>query len=120
MLVGEDPASEIYVRGKLKSAGEAGLRADLERLPATATLSQLLELVERLNRSDAHDGILVQSPLPKAMGPGAERQMFDAIRPDKDVDGFHPVNVGMLVQNRARLVPCTPLGRHRAAAAIRD
>ncbi len=110
VLVGEDPASEIYVRGKLKSAGEAGLRADLERLPATATLPQLLELVERLNRSDAHDGILVQSPLPEAMGPNAERQMFDAIRPDKDVDGFHPVNVGLLVQNRARLVPCTPLG----------
>src|SRR5688572_30712097 len=110
VLVGEDPASEIYVRGKLKSAGEAGLRADLERLPATATLSQLLDLVERLNRSDAHDGILVQSPLPKAMGPGAERQMFDAIRPDKDVDGFHPTNVGLLVQNRARLVACTPSG----------
>jgi methylenetetrahydrofolate dehydrogenase (NADP+) / methenyltetrahydrofolate cyclohydrolase len=110
VLVGEDPASEIYVRGKLKSAGEAGLRADLERLPATATLSQLLERVDRLNRSEAHDGILVQSPLPKAMGPGAERQIFDAIRPDKDVDGFHPVNVGMLVQNRPRLVPCTPWG----------
>jgi methylenetetrahydrofolate dehydrogenase (NADP+)/methenyltetrahydrofolate cyclohydrolase len=110
VLVGEHPASEIYVRGKLKSAGDAGLRADLERLPATATLSQLLERVERLNRSDAHDGILVQSPLPEAMGPGAERRMFDAIRPDKDVDGFHPVNVGLLVQNRARLVPCTPWG----------
>ena len=110
VLVGEDPASEIYVRGKLKSAGEAGLRTDLERLPATAALSQLLERVEQLNRSDAHDGILVQSPLPKAMGPGAERQIFDVIRPDKDVDGFHPVNVGLLVQNRPRLVPCTPWG----------
>ena len=110
VLVGEDPASEIYVRGKLKSAGETGLRADIERLPATATLSRLLDMVEGLNRSDVHDGILVQSPLPAAMGSGAERQVFDAIRPDKDVDGFHPVNVGLLVQNRARLVPCTPSG----------
>jgi methylenetetrahydrofolate dehydrogenase (NADP+) / methenyltetrahydrofolate cyclohydrolase len=110
VLVGEDPASEIYVRGKLKSAADAGLRADLERLPATATLSRLLDVVERLNVSDAHDGILVQSPLPEAMGPDAERRMFDCIRPDKDVDGFHPVNVGRLVQNRAQLVPCTPSG----------
>jgi methylenetetrahydrofolate dehydrogenase (NADP+) / methenyltetrahydrofolate cyclohydrolase len=110
VLVGDDPASEIYVRGKLKSAGEAGLRADLERLPATASLSRLLEVVERLNRSDQHDGILVQSPLPAAMGPEAERRVFDAIRPDKDVDGFHPINMGRLVQNRPHLVPCTPLG----------
>jgi methylenetetrahydrofolate dehydrogenase (NADP+)/methenyltetrahydrofolate cyclohydrolase len=110
VLVGDDPASEIYVRSKLQSAGEAGLRADLERLPAAATLPALLDLVDRLNRSDVHDGILVQSPLPKAMGPDAERQMFDAIRPDKDVDGFHPINVGLLVQNRAHLVPCTPAG----------
>ncbi|HUQ68137.1 MAG TPA: bifunctional 5,10-methylenetetrahydrofolate dehydrogenase/5,10-methenyltetrahydrofolate cyclohydrolase [Planctomycetaceae bacterium] len=110
VLVGDDPASEIYVRSKLKSAAEAGLRADLLRLPATATLAELLELVEQLNRSDVHDGILVQSPLPKTMGPDAERQMFDAIRPDKDVDGFHPINVGRLVQNRAQLVPCTPAG----------
>ena len=110
MLVGDDPASEIYVRGKLKSAGEAGLRADLERLPATAPLADLLAVVERLNRSEAHDGILVQSPLPAAMGADAERRVFDVIRPDKDVDGFHPLNVGRLVQNRATLVACTPSG----------
>jgi len=110
VLAGDDPASELYVRSKLKSAADTGLRADLERLPATATLSQLLAVVERLNRSDVHDGILVQSPLPGAMGPDAERRVFDAIRPDKDVDGLHPVNVGRLVQNRAHLVPCTPLG----------
>jgi len=110
VLVGDDPASEIYVRGKLKSAADAGLRADLERLPATATLSELLEVVERLNRSDAHDGILVQSPLPQAMGPDAERRIFDAVRPDKDVDGFHPINVGRLVQTRAQLIACTPSG----------
>ena len=110
VLVGDDPASEIYVRSKLKSGGETGLRADLERLPATATLEELLAVVDRLNRSEAHDGILVQSPLPAAMGADAERHVFDAIAPDKDVDGFHPVNVGRLVQNRAALVPCTPSG----------
>jgi methylenetetrahydrofolate dehydrogenase (NADP+)/methenyltetrahydrofolate cyclohydrolase len=110
VLVGNDPASEIYVRGKLKSAGEAGLRADLERLPATAPLADLLAVVERLNQSEAHDGILVQSPLPAAMGADAERRVFDVIRPDKDVDGLHPLNVGLLVQNRATLAGGTPSG----------
>ena len=110
VLVGDDPASAIYVRNKLKSAGDAGLRTDLERLPATTTLAELLAVVERLNRSDAHDGILVQSPLPAEMGDDAERRVFEAIRPDKDVDGLHPLNVGHLVQNRAALVSCTPAG----------
>jgi methylenetetrahydrofolate dehydrogenase (NADP+)/methenyltetrahydrofolate cyclohydrolase len=110
VLVGDDPASAIYVRNKLRSAGEAGLRADLERLPATASLDQVLATVERLNRSEVHDGILVQSPLPEAMGADAERQVFDQLAPAKDVDGFHPVNVGRLVQNRASLVSCTPSG----------
>src|SRR5215813_13529072 len=64
VLVGDDPASDIYVRGKVKAAGEVGIRADLERLPATTTLEQLMAVVDRLNRSDVHDGILVQSPLP--------------------------------------------------------
>src|SRR5689334_24978544 len=91
VLVGDNPASEIYVRGKLKSAGEAGLRADLERLPASASLTDLLEVVARLNQSDVHDGILVQSPLPDTMGRDAERRVFDTVVPDKDVDGFHPV-----------------------------
>ena len=110
VLVGDDPASEIYVRGKLKSAGEVGLRADLERLPSTAALNELLALVERLNRSESHDGILVQSPLPGGMGADAEHQVFDVIDPGKDVDGLHPINVGRLVQNRATLVACTPSG----------
>jgi methylenetetrahydrofolate dehydrogenase (NADP+) / methenyltetrahydrofolate cyclohydrolase len=110
VLVGDDPASQIYVSAKLKSAGEAGLRADLERLPATATLDQALAVVERLNRSEAHDGILVQSPLPAAMGEDAERRVFELVSPEKDVDGFHPINVGRLVQNRAELVACTPSG----------
>jgi methylenetetrahydrofolate dehydrogenase (NADP+)/methenyltetrahydrofolate cyclohydrolase len=110
VLVGDDPSSEIYVRNKVKAGGESGLWVDLQRLPATATLDELLALVGRLNASDCHDGILVQSPLPAAMGKHAAQRVFDAIDPAKDVDGFHPVNVGYLVQGRPRLVPCTPSG----------
>jgi methylenetetrahydrofolate dehydrogenase (NADP+) / methenyltetrahydrofolate cyclohydrolase len=110
VLVGDNPASEIYVRNKLKAAAEAGFRADLERLPATARSAELLAVVDRLNRSGAHDGILVQSPLPEPMGHEVERQVFDAIAPEKDVDGLHPLNVGLLVQNRATLVAGTPSG----------
>jgi methylenetetrahydrofolate dehydrogenase (NADP+) / methenyltetrahydrofolate cyclohydrolase len=110
VLVGDDPASDIYVRTKVKSAGESGLRADLERLPASASLGELLAIVDRLNRSDVHDGILVQSPLPAAMGADAERRVFDAIDPAKDVDGFHATNVGRLVQNRPTLTAGTPSG----------
>lgn len=110
VLVGADPASEVYVRNKLRAAGEVGFRADLERLPATATLADTLALVERLNGSAVHDGILVQSPLPQAMGAGAEQQVFDAIDAAKDVDGFSPVSVGRLVQNRATVAAGTPSG----------
>jgi methylenetetrahydrofolate dehydrogenase (NADP+) / methenyltetrahydrofolate cyclohydrolase len=94
----------------VKAGGDAGIWVDLQRLPASASASDLLALVDRLNRSDRHDGILVQSPLPDAMGKGAAQRVFDAIDPDKDVDGFHPVNVGKLVQGRAHLKPCTPSG----------
>jgi methylenetetrahydrofolate dehydrogenase (NADP+)/methenyltetrahydrofolate cyclohydrolase len=110
VLVGDDPASEVYVRNKLKTGAEIGFRTDLERLPSTATLADTLAVVERLNRSDVHDGILVQSPLPKAMGADAEQRVFDSILPAKDVDGLTPVNVGLLVQKRAVLVACTPSG----------
>ncbi len=110
VLVGENPASEVYVRNKVKAGTDAGLWVDLQRLPATASLDELLALVDRLNRSDRHDGILVQSPLPDAMGKDASQQVFDAIDPDKDVDGFNPANVGRLVQGRAHLKPCTPAG----------
>jgi methylenetetrahydrofolate dehydrogenase (NADP+)/methenyltetrahydrofolate cyclohydrolase len=110
VLVGEDPSSEIYVRNKVRAGTESGLWVDLQRLAATASLDDLLALVERLNLSPAHDGILVQSPLPAAMGRGAARRVFDAIDPAKDVDGFNPVNVGRLVQGRAQLMPCTPSG----------
>ena len=110
VLVGDDPASEIYVRNKVKAGTDSGLTVDLQRLPATAALNDLLDLVGRLNASDRHDGILVQSPLPAAMGRDAPQRVFDAIDPAKDVDGFHPINVGRLVQGRAHLVPCTPAG----------
>jgi len=110
VLVGDNPASEVYVRNKVKAGGDAGLWVDLQRLPASAPLDDLLRLVDRLNRSDRHDGILVQAPLPDAMGKAASQRVFDAIDPDKDVDGFHPVNVGKLVQGRAHLKPCTPSG----------
>jgi methylenetetrahydrofolate dehydrogenase (NADP+)/methenyltetrahydrofolate cyclohydrolase len=110
VLVGDNPASEIYVRNKVRAGSEAGIRVDLERLAETATLDELLALVEGLNRSREHDGILVQAPLPAAMGRGATQRVFDAIDPAKDVDGFHPANVGRLVQGRATLAPCTPSG----------
>jgi methylenetetrahydrofolate dehydrogenase (NADP+)/methenyltetrahydrofolate cyclohydrolase len=110
VLVGDDAASEIYVRNKLKTAGESGLRADVHRLPATASLGEVLAAVATLNASPEHDGILVQSPLPQTLGRDAEQVVFDAVHPAKDVDGFHPENVGRLVQKRPFLVACTPLG----------
>jgi methylenetetrahydrofolate dehydrogenase (NADP+)/methenyltetrahydrofolate cyclohydrolase len=110
VLVGNDPGSEIYVSSKLKAGSEAGLWVDLTRLPATAGLDEVLAVVDRLNRSDRHDGILVQDPLPEALGPAASQRVFDAIDPRKDVDGFHPVSVGRLSQNRPALAPCTPSG----------
>src|SRR5215217_4466700 len=110
VLVGDDPASEIYVRNKIKAGGESGLRVDLVRLPDTATLEELLAVVDRLNHSADHDGILVQSPLPPAMGRDASQRVFEAIDPAKDVDGLHPVNAGKLAQGRPHLVPCTPAG----------
>jgi methylenetetrahydrofolate dehydrogenase (NADP+)/methenyltetrahydrofolate cyclohydrolase len=110
VLVGQDPASETYVRLKLKAGREARFRADLERLPEDATLADVLGLVERLNGSPDHDGILVQAPLPRAAGDGAMARVFDAIAPEKDVDGVTPSSVGRLVQGRPVFVPCTPMG----------
>lgn len=110
VLVGDDPASQVYVRGKERAGGESGIAVTVHRLSADAALADVLALVRQLNEDAACDGILVQSPLPAAMGPEAERAVFDLIDPDKDVDGFHPVNVGRLVQGRAVLAPCTPSG----------
>jgi methylenetetrahydrofolate dehydrogenase (NADP+)/methenyltetrahydrofolate cyclohydrolase len=110
VLVGERPDSQIYVRTKVKMAGEAGLHAEVFALPATASLDQVLATVRQLNANPKIDGILVQSPLPDALGPAAMQNVFDSVDPAKDVDGVSPVNVGHLVQNRAELVACTPAG----------
>ena len=110
VLAGHHAASEVYVRNKLKTVGEAGCRAELFRLDQSASLADTVALVGRLNSDEGIDGILVQSPLPEGMGEEAQQRVFDAVDPLKDVDGFHPQNVGLLVQKRPALVACTPLG----------
>jgi methylenetetrahydrofolate dehydrogenase (NADP+)/methenyltetrahydrofolate cyclohydrolase len=107
VLVGDDPASAVYVRNKEKAVAEAGMASFPHRLPATTSEAELLALVAKLNADPAIHGILVQLPLPKQIN--AER-IVDAVDPAKDVDGFHPVNVGRLASGREGLVPCTPLG----------
>jgi methylenetetrahydrofolate dehydrogenase (NADP+)/methenyltetrahydrofolate cyclohydrolase len=107
VLVGEDPASQVYTRNKEKSAKEVGIRGALHALPEDTREADLIALLDRLNQDDAVDGILVQLPLPKQID---EQRVLDLIRPDKDVDGFHPVNVGLLASGRPALVPCTPRG----------
>jgi len=110
--VGEDPASSVYVRNKRRSSIEAGIESFAHDLPASTSEAQILALVESLNLDPRVDGILVQLPLPK--GVNADRVM-DTIDPLKDVDGFHPVNTGLLAQKRPRLRPCTPYGVIRLA-----
>jgi len=110
--VGQDPASSVYVRNKRRSSLEAGIESFAHDLPASTSEAQILKLVEELNRDERVDGILVQLPLPK--GVNADRVM-DAVDPRKDVDGFHPVNTGLLAQKRPRLRPCTPFGVIRLA-----
>jgi methylenetetrahydrofolate dehydrogenase (NADP+) / methenyltetrahydrofolate cyclohydrolase len=110
--VGEHPASSVYVRNKRRSSLEAGIESFAHDLPASAGETQILALVDALNRDPRVDGILVQLPLPA--GVDANRVM-DAVDPAKDVDGFHPVNTGLLAQKRPRLRPCTPYGVIRLA-----
>ena len=107
VLVGEDPASQIYVRSKQKATLAAGLENFEYLLPATAGQQELIALVERLNADDTVDGILVQLPLPDQID---EKGVIDTIDPRKDVDGFHVVNAGKLSVGEDALVPCTPLG----------
>ena len=107
VLVGHNPASEIYVRGKVKACHEVGLYSEQHTPPETATTADLLALVEDLNRRDDIDGILVQLPLPAQVD---AKKILMAVDPAKDVDGFHPVNVGFLSTQRPGLVPCTPAG----------
>jgi methylenetetrahydrofolate dehydrogenase (NADP+)/methenyltetrahydrofolate cyclohydrolase len=107
VLVGHNPASEIYVRGKVKSSEEVGLYSEKHTPPETATTDELLALVEDLNQRDEIDGILVQLPLPPQVD---AKKILLAVDPAKDVDGFHPMNVGFLSTQRPGLVPCTPGG----------
>src|SRR6195256_3621305 len=107
VLVGHNPASEIYVRGKVKASNEVGLYSEQHSPPETATTTELLALVKDLNRRDEIDGILVQLPLPPQVD---SKKVLMAVDPAKDVDGFHPVNVGLLSTQRPGLVPCTPAG----------
>lgn len=107
ILVGNNPASEIYVRGKVKSCEEVGIYSEKHTPPDTISTEELLELVQDLNRRDEIDGILVQLPLPAQID---SKKILMAVDPAKDVDGFHPVNVGFLSTQRAGLVPCTPAG----------
>jgi methylenetetrahydrofolate dehydrogenase (NADP+)/methenyltetrahydrofolate cyclohydrolase len=105
--VGEDPASAVYVRNKRKACEECGIASFAHDLPADTTRAQLLGLIDRLNKDDAVDGILLQLPLPRGLD---STEIMDTIDPAKDVDGFHPTNTGLLAQKRPGLRPCTPWG----------
>ncbi len=107
VLVGHDPASEVYVRGKVKSSEEVGLYSEQHSPSESSTTEQLLALIDSLNRRDEIDGILVQLPLPPHVD---SKKILLAVDPAKDVDGFHPMNVGYLSTQRPGLVPCTPAG----------
>ncbi len=107
ILVGQDPASEVYVRNKARMAQKLGIDGELVRLPAETSEADLLGRIAALNRNPRVDGILVQLPLPAHID---EDQVISSIDPDKDVDGFHPLNVGRLHLGQETMVPCTPLG----------
>ncbi|HWJ06548.1 MAG TPA: bifunctional methylenetetrahydrofolate dehydrogenase/methenyltetrahydrofolate cyclohydrolase FolD [Steroidobacteraceae bacterium] len=114
VLVGEDPASAVYVRNKQLACEKAGMKSTLHRLPATTTQDELMTLVAQLNGDQDVHGILVQLPLPKGLD---ATQVLDTILPSKDVDGFHPENVGLMSQGRPRFLPCTPAGVMRMLQA---
>lgn len=107
VIVGEDPASRVYVRNKVRACAELGIQSTHIDLPAATREDELLAHVDRLNRNPAVHGILVQLPLPKHISPA---KVIRAIAPEKDVDGFHPVNAGLLATGNPALVPCTPAG----------
>lgn len=116
VLVGADPASEVYVRTKAKAVAEAGMRAIDKKLPATTSEAELLALIAALNADPAVHGILVQLPLPPQID---SHRIISAIDPGKDVDGFHPLNVGRLASGLPTLAPCTPLGCVMLAKSVR-
>jgi methylenetetrahydrofolate dehydrogenase (NADP+)/methenyltetrahydrofolate cyclohydrolase len=105
--VGDDPASAVYVRNKIKACEEVGIRSEHHALPESTSTAELLELIATLNRRDDVDGILTQLPLPRGID---ETAIIEAIDPGKDVDGFHPINAGKLAMGRPVFVPCTPAG----------
>jgi methylenetetrahydrofolate dehydrogenase (NADP+)/methenyltetrahydrofolate cyclohydrolase len=107
VLVGDDPASAVYVRNKAKACEQTGIYSEVHRLPAETTQAELLELVDKLNRDPNIHGILVQLPLPDHID---EAAVIDAIAVEKDVDGFHPINAGNLMIGKPSLLPCTPAG----------
>ena len=107
VLVGDDDASAVYVRNKVRACAEVGIESDQRRLPASTTTEELLSLIRELNQSEDVDGILIQLPLP---GQIDEATIIKAVDPEKDVDAFHPSNVGLLAMGRPRFVPCTPAG----------
>ncbi len=107
VIVGADPASQVYVGNKVKTCEALGLYSEKHALPEATTTDELLALIADLNQRDEIDGILVQTPLPTQIN---ARQIYEAIDPAKDVDGFHPVNVGLLAQGQNTLVSCTPAG----------
>src|SRR4051794_16426551 len=117
ILVGDDPASEVYVRSKARACHEAGIASFEHRLPARCGIEVLLERIAALNEDDRVDGILVQLPLPAKIDPG---RVLGALDPAKDVDGFHPVNIGLLWSGRPGLVPCTPQGVMLLLRSIRQ
>ncbi|HEY7160538.1 MAG TPA: bifunctional 5,10-methylenetetrahydrofolate dehydrogenase/5,10-methenyltetrahydrofolate cyclohydrolase [Acidobacteriota bacterium] len=107
VLAGDDPASHVYVRNKVKACEQVGIESESQYLPATISEKELLDVLKKLNESDPVDGILLQLPLPKGID---KTRALDTIHPTKDVDGLHPWNAGLLVQGRASLIACTPLG----------
>lgn len=110
VLVGDDPASEVYVRNKRRACEQAGMDSQLHRLPAETSEAELLSLLDQLNADPAVHGILVQLPLPRGID---TTRVLDYVAPAKDVDCFHPENVGLMVQGRPRFLPCTPAGVQR-------
>jgi len=117
VLVGDDPASDVYVRRKIAECRRVGVRSIEHRLPAETAEADVLALIDGLNADPAVHGILVQLPLPRAINAA---RVLDRIRPDKDVDGFHPVNVGRLSTGTGGLVPCTPLGIMKLLDSVID
>ena len=109
IIVGHDPASEVYVRNKHKACEELGIYSEVIEMPEESTKEEILARIDSLNKDRKIHGILVQLPLPKALRP-AEAEILDSIDPVKDVDGFHPVNVGRMVKGEEALLPCTPHG----------